>query len=118
MSADSLSALSPTLNNYFFLRVELNPVSSLGMQVAEEAGLPSTEWEVCNWRGNAHVNSYISGWRFIFKAAGGGPIRREQRCSIAVFTCAENTNCVFQRASGNEPYTGTKDFRGRQFASC
>src|SRR5438270_8259521 len=62
----------PALNNNFLIRVELDGVSSLPVEVAEKAVLPTAEREICHRSGDADVDSDIASGRFIPESPRGG----------------------------------------------
>src|SRR5437588_7764135 len=62
----------PALNNNFLIRVELDGVSSLPVEVAEKAVLPTAEREICHRRGHPDVDSDVASWRFVAESPRGG----------------------------------------------
>src|SRR5437660_6442532 len=79
----------PAFNYYLLVRVELDSVAPLAVEVAEEAVLPSTEGEVGHGRGDSDVDADVARRRFVAEAARGRSTRREQRCLIAVSAAFE-----------------------------
>src|SRR5579862_2261709 len=59
----------PAFDDHFLFGVELNSIATLSMHDAEEAVLPSAEWEIGHRSGNANVDADVSGWSFIAELA-------------------------------------------------
>src|SRR4029077_21018224 len=72
----------PALDHNPLLGIKLDRVASLCVHDAEAAVFPSAERKVCHWRGDANVNSDISGRSFIAEAPRRRAARCKQRCLV------------------------------------
>ena len=60
----------PTLHHHLGLRIELDAVARLGVEIAKEAGVPAAKGEVGHGRGHANVDTDIAGVNFVTEFAG------------------------------------------------
>src|SRR6266508_3052661 len=76
--------LRPALDHHLRLSVELDPVATLGVQIAEEALLPAREGKECHRRSYADVDADVARPRFIPELARRRAAAGEQTGHVAV----------------------------------
>src|SRR5690242_10711732 len=92
----------PALNYDLRFGVELHGVSSLSMEYAEEALLPTADREISHGRGHADVDADVSRRRFVAKLARRGATGGKQRSLIAERTLADELDGVVNRIGVNQ----------------
>src|SRR5271166_3522247 len=108
--------LCPALDDYLLFGVELDGVTPLCVQIAEEAGLPPAEREVGDGGSDADVDADVACRSFVPEAACCCAAGGEERGSVAVFALADDADGLFQRVGVDEAEHGAEDFGGRKFA--
>src|ERR1035438_10092163 len=103
--------LTPALDDYLLFGIELDSVASLGMEIAEEARLPSAEWKVRNGCCHANVDADVPGGSFVLETPRRRAIGGEQRRSVAVLALLDDGNGVFKRIRVYEAQNRAEDFR-------
>src|SRR5208283_6086558 len=79
----------PALNHDFGVGVKLHRVFALGVQYTEEAFFPSIEGEIGHGRGDADVDSDVSGRRFVAELARRCATGCEKRSLVAIGALAD-----------------------------
>src|SRR5579863_1826474 len=106
----------PALDYYFLVGVELDSVTALAVEIAEETVLPSAEREIGHGRGYADVDANVSGGRFVTEAARGRATRGEQRRLVAVGASLEEGESFVHAAGVDQAENRPEDFRIRKIA--
>lgn len=57
--------VAPALDDYLFIRVELDGVASLRVHVAEETAFPSGEREISHWGGHTDIDADVACGSFV-----------------------------------------------------
>src|SRR6516164_6620965 len=89
--------LSPALDDYLLFGVELDGITPLRVQIAEEARSPSTEREIGDRSGYTDVDSNVAGRHFVLEAASGSSVGSEERRCIPVPALADDRNRFVER---------------------
>src|SRR5262245_36439900 len=76
-------ALRPALDDHFRLRIELDAVPTLGVQVAKEALIPTAEREIGHRRGHADIDANVSSIRLVAELARRRPAAGEDAGHVA-----------------------------------
>src|SRR5262245_7287133 len=76
--------LRPALDNDFGLREELDGMSTLAVQVAEETFPGAAERKERHRRGDADVDADVANLRFVAKLAGAGAVAGKEAGHVAV----------------------------------
>src|SRR5918993_4082664 len=82
----------PSLDDDFFLCKELDRVSALSVQIAEETVPRATEREECHGRSHGDVDADIADFGLVAKPSRVRTARREQARLIAVGACVHECN--------------------------
>src|SRR6185436_7244543 len=72
----------PAFDDDLLLRIEVDRVTSLGMEIAEEALFPAGEGEVRHWRRDAHVDANVADPRLVAELARRRPARGEEASHV------------------------------------
>src|SRR5579862_7402495 len=105
--------LRPPLNDYLGLRVELDCVMRLSMQVPEEAFTPSAKWETRHGSCHTDIDADVSGVHFISEAAGICAIGGEDARHISVAAVVDQRNRFFDRARMHQAEHRAKNLSSR-----
>src|SRR5205809_1122645 len=85
----------PPLDDDLLLRVEIDRIASLGMEVAKEAVLPPGKREIRHRRRDADVDADVARARFVPELARGGAARREEARHVAVRRRVDDLDRLF-----------------------
>ena len=102
--------LCPALDNNFLVRVELDGVSSLPVQVAEKTILPSAERKIGHGRRNTNVDPDIPCRSLVTELPRCGPAGCEQRCLVAIGTAFQKGERLIHVIGMHEAEHWSEDF--------
>src|ERR1700722_13893176 len=92
----------PALDDNLLIRIELNRVAALAVEIAKKAVLPSTEREVRHRRGNTNVDADIARRRFVAEAARRRSTRGKQRRLVTIGAAFEEREGIVHIFRVNE----------------
>src|SRR5580704_14884351 len=84
--------LSPALDDYFFVGVELDGVASLGVHIAEETSFPSGEGEVGHRGGYAYVDADVACGGLVTESARGRSAGSEKGSLVAIWAALQKVD--------------------------
>src|SRR5579864_12171 len=106
----------PALDDNFLVRIKLDSIPPLPMQIAEEAVLPSAEREIGHGRGDTNVDTNVPCRRFIAETARSRSARGKQRRLVAVGAALQKRQSLVQTLGMNQAQHWPKNLGVCDFA--
>src|ERR1700722_9430711 len=107
----------PAFDDYFLVGIELDGVTALTVEIAEEAVLPSAEGEIGHGCGDSDVDPNITGGSFVAETPRSRATRGEQRRLVAVGAALEEREGFVHVIGMDETQYRTEDFRVGEIAA-